>query len=57
MPVATVWNWNGVEGTSKLPSSILEYASLANPGNTAATFTPVTSGENFSTFAVALRSN
>jgi len=34
------WNWNGKEGTTTLPSALLESAYFANPGNVAVTVTP-----------------
>jgi hypothetical protein len=52
--LATVWNWNGAEGTSRQPSSLLEYASFTGPGNVAATFTPVAANENFCSLVVAV---
>lgn len=34
------WNWNGKEGTTTLPSALLESAYFANPGKVAVTVTP-----------------
>ena len=53
--VVKAWNWNGVENTSTLPSSLLESGSFAAPGNVAATFTPAGAGDNFCTLAAAFK--
>jgi hypothetical protein len=58
--VLAVWNWNGIEDTTTLPSALLEYGKFADPGNMAATFTPapfqdVAPNDNFCTVAVALK--
>ncbi len=48
----TAWNWNGVENTATVPSARLEYQHYANPTDVAATFTALSSGDNFDTLAV-----
>ena len=46
---ATAWNWNGLEGTTKQPTTQLEYGT-----GSVATFTP-TSTDNFIVIAVGLQ--
>ena len=38
--ILQAWNWNGKEGTTTLPSALLESAYFPSPGKVAATFTP-----------------
>jgi hypothetical protein len=52
------WNWNGKEGTTTLPSALLESAYFANPGNVAVTFTPsktVNSKDNIMVIGVGIQ--
>jgi hypothetical protein len=53
--LGTAWNWEGLEETCVCPSALLEYATFANPGNVAATFTPAAPNDNLINLAVALR--
>jgi hypothetical protein len=55
--VLPVWNWNGAEGTSTDPSSIVESRYVANPGAIAATFTSASAPtlESFISIGVAFQ--
>jgi hypothetical protein len=49
---ATAWNWGGRENTATVPAARLEYQHYASPGDVAATFTAVASGDSWDTLAV-----
>jgi hypothetical protein len=48
----TVWNWNGEENSATVPSTRLEYQHYASPGDVAATFTALGSGDNWDTIGI-----
>lgn len=57
-PIATVWNWNGKEGTTSNQFAILQSAYSAHPGSLAVTVTPTASNsvsENVIVIAAGLQ--
>jgi hypothetical protein len=51
--VSQTWNWQGREGTCDCPSALLE-SGIFGPGDVAATFTPLFSGDHIINLAIAL---